>query len=128
MAAALAGCGGTSAQHGEAAKSAQQIAADAAAAATHLHSFRLAGTFTEPRGTTRVTAAVAGPGRVSFSEQRPLDSVQVIALGSATYMKASRGYYAAQPKLTPEQVTTYANRWLKLSTASNPAFAPPAPS
>lgn len=120
---APAGCGGSSAKHGEAAKSPQQIATDVVAATRHLHSFRLAGTFTDPGGTTRVTAAVAGPGRMSFSEQRASDSVQVIALGGVTYMKASRAYYAAQPKLTPAQVTTYANRWLKLSTASNPSFA-----
>jgi hypothetical protein len=120
---AVAGCGGTSAEHGEAAKSPQQIAADVLAATDHLHSFRLTGTITGRSGTTRITAAVAGPGRMSFSEQRGSDSVQVIALGSMNYMKASRAYYAAQPRLTPEQVTRYTNRWLRLSTASNPTFA-----
>lgn len=38
-------------------------------------------------------------------------------------MKGSRAYYAAQPRLTPERVTRYTNRWLRLSTASNPTFA-----
>jgi hypothetical protein len=66
---------------------------------------------------------VAGPGRIRFSEQRASDLVQVISLGSVTYMKASRAYYAAQPRLTPARVTSYANRWLKLPTASNPSFA-----
>lgn len=77
MAVALAGCGGTSATHGEAAKSPQQIAADVLAATEHLRSFRLAGTVTDTSGTTRITAAVAGPGRMSFSERRGSDSVQV---------------------------------------------------
>ena len=120
---ALAGCGGTSAKHGEAGKSAQQIAADAVAATTHLHSFRLDGTVTQTGRTTRVSATVAGPRRLSFSERGASDAVQVIALGSVTYMRASRGYYSAQPNLTPAQVTRYADRWLKLSTASDPSFA-----
>jgi hypothetical protein len=50
---ALIGCGGAGAKHGEAAKPARQIAADAVAAAEHLHSFRLAGTITDAGGTTR---------------------------------------------------------------------------
>jgi hypothetical protein len=120
---ALAGCGGASAKHGEAAKSPQQIAADAVAASKNLHSFRLAGTITDADGITRVSAAVAGPGRISFSERRASYVVQVIALGSVTYVKGNRAYYSAQPKLTPAQVTKYTDRWLKVSTASNPSFA-----
>jgi hypothetical protein len=120
---AMAGCGGTSAKHGEATKSPQQIAADVLAATKHLHSFRLGGTITDANGTVRVSGMVAGPGRISFSEQRASDVVKVVALGSVTYMKASRAYYSAQPKLTPAQVTSYTNRWLELSTASNPSFA-----
>jgi hypothetical protein len=123
VAVALAGCGGTSAKHGEAGKSPQQIAADVVAASEQLKSFRLDGTITDAEGTTRVSGAVAGPGRIGFSEQRASDVVQVIALGSVTYMKGSRDYYAAQPRLTPAQVARYENRWLKLSTASNPSFA-----
>jgi hypothetical protein len=120
---AQAGCGGSDANHGEAAKPPQKIAADVYAASKQLHSFRLNGTITDAGGTTRVVGAIAGPERISFSEQRASDVVQVIALGSVTYIKASRAYYAAQPKLTRAQVTSYANRWLKLSTASNPSFA-----
>lgn len=120
---APAGCGGTSARHGEAGKSPQQIAADAVAATKRLHSFRLDGTITQTGGTMRLAGAVAGPGRMSFSERRASDGVQVIALGGVTYMKASRAYYSAQPKLTPVQVARYADQWLKLPTTSDPSFA-----
>jgi hypothetical protein len=123
IAAVLAGCGGTSTEQGEAAKPARQIATDAVAATKQLHSFRLGGTITESRGMTRVAGAIAGPGRIGFSEQRGPDVVQVIALGTVTYLKASRTYYSAQPNLTPAQVTRYADRWLKLPTASDPSFA-----
>jgi hypothetical protein len=75
------------------------------AATEHLHSFRLGGTITDASGTVRVAGMVAGPGRISFSEQRASDVVQVISLGSVTYVNASRAYYSAQPKLTPAQVT-----------------------
>jgi hypothetical protein len=88
---ALAGCGGASAKHGEAAKSPRQIAADVVAASQHLHSFRLGGTITDAGATVRVTGMVAGPGRISFSEQRASDLVQVISLGSVTYMKVRPG-------------------------------------
>jgi hypothetical protein len=120
---ALTGCGGASTKHGEAAKSPQQIAADAVAASQDLHSFRLDGTITDAHGTTRVSGAVAGPGRIGFSERRASYVVQVITVGSVTYVKGNRAYYASQPKLTPEQVTAYTDRWLKVSTASNPSFA-----
>jgi hypothetical protein len=120
---ALAGCGDASAKHGEAAKSPRQIAADVVAATKQLHSFRMAGTITEAGVTTRVSGAVAGPGQISFSAQHGAESVQVITLGSVTYMKGTRAYYAAQSRLTAGQVTSYAGRWLKLSTTANPSFA-----
>jgi hypothetical protein len=49
--------------------------------------------------------------------------VQVVALGSVSYVKGSRDYFAAQPRLTAAQVARYENRWLKLATASIPSFA-----
>ncbi len=118
---APAGCGGGG-RH-EASKSPQQIAADAVAATEHLHSFRLAGTITDANGSIRVTEAIAGPGRIRFSEQRGGELIQVIALGPATYMKAGLPYYSAQPNLSAAQVARFADRWLKLSTASHPSFA-----
>lgn len=123
IAVVLAGCGGTGGKHGEAAKSPAQITADVLAATKQLHSFRMRGTITETTGSTLVAAQVAGPGRIGFSEQQGGTAVQVIALGGLTYLKGSRAYYSAQHNLTPAQVARYADRWLKLSTASYPSFS-----
>jgi hypothetical protein len=124
IAVVLAACGGTGvSRHGEAAKSPTEIAADVVDATKQLDSFRMNGTVTETTGSTRVAAEVAGPGRIGFSEQRGATTVQVLALGAVTYLKASRAYYTAQHNLTPAQVARDADGWLKLSTAAYPSFS-----
>jgi hypothetical protein len=108
---------------GEAARQPRQVVADVVTAARALHSFRIAGTVTDPKGPMQLTAAVAGPGRVRITARRAGAVADEIAIGPVTYLKASAAYYAAQPTLTPAQVARFSDRWLKLSTAATPGFA-----
>ena len=116
---ALAACGGGTAKHGEAAKPPAQIVDDVAAASRSLHTFRLDGIGTDAQGSLRLTAVVAGPGRIHLAVRRPSGAYDVIALGQEIYLNATRSYYAALPGLTPDQVARFANRWVKLPTADD---------
>ncbi len=115
---ALAACGGGG-KHGEAAKSPSRIAQDAAAATRSLRSFRLEGGLTDAQGFGRLTAEVAGPGKLHLALRRASSAIDVITLGPETYLKASRDYYAALPGLTSAQMATLADRWVRLPTSAD---------
>jgi len=117
----LAACGGGR-PSGEAAKSPSQIAQDAAAATKSLRSFRLEGTLTDSQGFARVSAEVAGPGRIHLALRRASSAFEVITSGAETYLKASRSYWAALPGLTSSQVGNLSDRWVKLPTSQDPGL------
>jgi len=121
IAVGLAACGGAS-PSGEAAKSPGQIARDTAAATKSLRSFRLDGTLTDAEGFGRVTAEVAGPGRIHVALRRASTTFEVIALGSETYLKASGSYYAGLPGLSSSQIGKLSDRWVKVPTSEDPGL------
>jgi hypothetical protein len=121
IAVGLAACGGSS-PSGEAAKSPRQIARDAAAATKSLRSFRLQGTLTDAEGFGRVSAEVAGPGRIHLALRRASSTFEVITFGAQTYLKASRSYYDALPGLSSSQAEKLSDRWVKVPTSEDPGL------
>jgi hypothetical protein len=117
----LAGCGGGSKGNGEAAKSASDIIADAAAAAAQAPSVRVASSGTSAFTLDlRLAAGSGGKGTITTNGL----TFQIIRIGDAAYVKGNATFWRQFGRPTAAQLLH--GRWLKVSATSGPlsSFTP----
>jgi hypothetical protein len=130
-AAALAGCGGSSASrsstgttsanaaapNGEARKPAGQILADMKVALGRVHSFHLQGTGVDLKtGTMSMTGDIALPGRIRMAISQGNQTAAFILVGRDAYLRGNAAFWAAHTG-SARVVNLLANRWILVPPA-----------
>lgn len=113
----LAACGGSS-SNGEAKKTGSEVAKDASAALRASHAVHLTGQLTDSASKMPITVDVqlqddGTKGTFTFGGQ----TVQVIAVGSTTYLKTTAAFYEGQGS-SAATAAKLANKWVKDPDAS----------
>jgi hypothetical protein len=120
-AALVAGCGGggagtASRPADEGSKPPDRVLADAAAALRRVRSYHIEGTQTDKGGISRVTGDVAA-GRVRLSIRQGTGTVDLVAIGAETYIRANRTFWLEHmPRTNPRAqaiASALGGRWIR---------------
>lgn len=107
-----AACGSTSS--GLSSKSPQQVKADAVGAMKAAHSVSVSGTATGQGGRMTLNLGLTSSGGASGSATMGSQKVQLIALPSAIYVKATPQFWESSAHLSASKAAQIATNWVKV--------------
>lgn len=102
---------------------AEQVLADAIAAARGVQSYSLRANITDAQGSVAVLTEVNSPSQMLITQTRSSGVTAFVIYGPYTYFKAPGAYWAARPNITPAQAAGLADRWLRFVNADQPQVA-----
>lgn len=100
------------------ARSPRSLLVDGAAALARVRTYHVEATQSDDDGTSHISADVAADGRFHGVMRTGAQLIDVIAIGSATYLKANRAYWAQLGGPRARHLGLLAGRWVKAPGAA----------
>jgi hypothetical protein len=108
------GCGGGGAKpNGVEKQTPKQILASVSAALGRVHSFHLAGTFTDKDGDSTVDGDVVLPGQVRLNIKNGARSADVVVAGDSAYLRGNKAFYESLGGNSARVAALLAGKWIK---------------